>query len=727
MNVIISKALVLIAVSIFSFHCLSEGVVDMHHSIVIMEESIDNQEWDQALQALSQAKQQCNENIPCETLASFSEGYLYERWAATDASQTTYSGFAVKAYLRALTLAPDNWQIRHSAIQLLRKQGKRRAAIKLLTSYDLNAPSTAYKAQLLLGDLYVEENQMGSAIDVYKAASARDTSKEAPYRRIMGLYRIVDDGAELLLSLGEEIEGTQGALASECYQQAIVLGIDKNPTLADKALIRWAALRASEGGISLSALIDLPERKGWASSGYQELLALFQAPGESVKALSWWKQDKSARDSMSRVLHSMGAYAQGEGDLPLSATLYQAAFDIAPQTQLYGQSPSEGQGNAKLQSALALIELHHILRQKGTRDTLAQDVMRKLAPIIDMLFHGKGDAYARNDITDILKFHTILGTIYHAEKQWVSPSSWEPEGAIFQLSHALRASDKISQNDPGRYDPIPHIATLLAGAYRAVGDESQQAETSLLAAKGYLDLDDLDKASKALKNSRAKLRGTRDWKAVRDILTTRKHVLAGSYQVVADQLSTSAHQAWLLKDTLGDEPFITRQRFKLLSDLGDKLLHQDRSQEAMTFYAKALSANADQRHLTGFGDVARIKRIQSGLSRSVDFEETIKQARLNMNNELPGSAGLGNYSFRSGREQLMIQINPDTFIAGELVEDPTVNDVIQSGEYRLRLEGGALRVSPNSATEPDLEFIKRVKKVSSNMKDLMDQNRRLEH
>jgi len=109
-----------------------------------------------------------------------------------------------------------------------------------------------------------------------------------------------------------------------------------------------------------------------------------------------------------------------------------------------------------------------------------------LDQLIAILFEGKGDAYLGQDWPNILRFHTLLGTIFERRGQW-GPST-DPRTALFQWERALEAQTRMLQ---AGYEPIaavPGLQEKIARAYREVDQPDRAWQHYTDAAEGFLTL-----------------------------------------------------------------------------------------------------------------------------------------------------------------------------------------------------------------------------------------------
>jgi tetratricopeptide (TPR) repeat protein len=161
----------------------------------------------------------------------------------------------------------------------------------------------------------------------------------------------------------------------------------------------------------------------------------------------------------SQFLTAMGEIHADLGRLGHALALYAAAWAM-----------NTANLDAGLYAASLLLEYPEELDPEG----------RYLRRFISNLFAGKGEAYIGDDLPNILRFHTILGTIFSNQERW--GDSGTVESAIFQWENALRASRRLAQQGRTEEAAAPGLHAKLADAYDAVGRRSDAFDSYLRAA-----------------------------------------------------------------------------------------------------------------------------------------------------------------------------------------------------------------------------------------------------
>lgn len=138
---------------------------------------------------------------------------------------------------------------------------------------------------------------------------------------------------------------------------------------------------------------------------------------------------------------------------------------------------------------------------------------RQLNRFVEELFAGKGGAYLGNDWRGILRFHTVLGTIYWKQGQW--GNSGNPRGAIFQLEHAVSARRRI-QGAEGA-EPVPGLYAMLADCYVATNRLPQAYDAYQSAAREALAAQNTDLAVDIVNDKLPRIAGYEPTPRQRDI------------------------------------------------------------------------------------------------------------------------------------------------------------------------------------------------------------------
>ena len=64
--------------------------------------------------------------------------------------------------------------------------------------------------------------------------------------------------------------------------------------------------------------------------------------------------------------------------------------------------------NARLDAAVDLLALYQALNREQAAARLTRELEDRVRELTEILFSGKGDAYGRNDLPSILRYHSTL-------------------------------------------------------------------------------------------------------------------------------------------------------------------------------------------------------------------------------------------------------------------------------------------------------------------------------
>jgi Tfp pilus assembly protein PilF len=178
-------------------------------------------------------------------------------------------------------------------------------------------------------------------------------------------------------------------------------------------------------------------------------------------------------------------WAGGEGDQRAFAALLRHRGDTLRRT---GQ-PSRAVSRYALSWALDIENVEPALQLAdlllSDTDKTADPTGSVLGTFINELFRGKGEAYLGEDLENILRFHTILGTIFERQGRWGPPHN--PMSAAFQWEHALQIQQRLLRRaTPTRLQSVPGLHAKLAHAYGALGNPQRAWQEFVEAGEGYV-------------------------------------------------------------------------------------------------------------------------------------------------------------------------------------------------------------------------------------------------
>ncbi len=178
--------------------------------------------------------------------------------------------------------------------------------------------------------------------------------------------------------------------------------------------------------------------------------------------------------AMAGLLKRTGDLFREAGKFREALARYSAAWALA------------GDSEAALYAASLLHEQRQLIDSNGQLfDHLVQGI-----------FEVKGIQYSKQDWPNILRLHTILGTIFEQEKKWGSES--DSHSAIFQWRHAIDAEEQVRRADP-TFPRSPMLYLKLANAYRETGHSSVALDLYLSAADAFVAASNPQQAKVAIK------------------------------------------------------------------------------------------------------------------------------------------------------------------------------------------------------------------------------------
>jgi hypothetical protein len=245
----------------------------------------------------------------------------------------------------------------------------------------------------------------------------------------------------------------------------------QNTSSADFAT-SWQPYLAERGSTAAPASATMLRL---VSLGYADTneIPRVQRSREAIAALNAQALSADQRKAAARYFTQVGAQRAAEGDDEAAYALYTLAGGL-----------DESNIDAALYRANLLL---------AHRETLDPDGQR-LNRFVDELFLGKGEAYLGDDWQAILRFHTVLGTIFWQQRKWGDPR--DPRGAIFQLEHAVQARKMLGEGE--NVPRIPGVYELLAQCYSAVRRPAEAYDAQLDAARDALAQQDAPRAGALL-------------------------------------------------------------------------------------------------------------------------------------------------------------------------------------------------------------------------------------
>ena len=195
-------------------------------------------------------------------------------------------------------------------------------------------------------------------------------------------------------------------------------------------------------------------------------------PYQARDVFGAWGDQEWQREAMAGMLKRAGDLLKEKGSFQDALARYSAAWALG------------------LDSDAALYAASLLHDQRPLIDANQELFDQLLRGIIEV----KGMDYRRVDWPNILRMHTLLGSIFEQEKKWGSET--ELRSAIFQWRHAIDAESQIRKTNPN-YPRSPMLYVKLANAYREKGDP-QAVDFYLSAAEVFAASENAKQARSAL-------------------------------------------------------------------------------------------------------------------------------------------------------------------------------------------------------------------------------------
>jgi hypothetical protein len=522
------------------------------HVLSQAQAKADAGDWKSARAILENAFTQCKSNAEkqdksCPTKVRFALGYFSQKQSDVRlAERTALLADASQQYMKILQVDPKHGPTLANLALVRQAQQNNSEAISLLQAAIAVDPMHIGRYQVLLGDLYLQEKQLESALEAYQAAATTDRGAEIPRLRIINTYRQLPmSKAEDLLKLAATWEVEFPDAARNAYETFIVKAHSSQSEAADRALTRLTSLLAREERISREAFQTLP--RDWHSQAVDGLRSFLELPCGDISTGNWWLGSQDRREVFAEVALAAGS-ALIE-DARARADCWEKARGFAPQM-----------GNASLDLKRELALLY-------ARTPQLDPDGHKLQQLVEQLVVEKGSAIESGDLEAEQRYHSALGWIFLEKGRWVSAGF---DNADYQFHAAIDTGQRRFQRS-GFYQPMPELRLALAKHYAENGEQQRATREYIFASEAYLDSDDLRQAEGALEKTQSPSGGWQEDAFVLHRLIELREGLKYSpgdprrTGIRADDLPTRLQ--WLYKPTENvKDDFLKRQRFKIFAD-----------------------------------------------------------------------------------------------------------------------------------------------------------------
>ncbi|HYK89503.1 MAG TPA: hypothetical protein VE398_12080 [Acidobacteriota bacterium] len=422
--------------------------------------------------------------------AAINEARTLELWGTVDRAQASHVSEAASVYLVAMasgtpgqrSLAANNLGV------LLLRQGDPVKALGVFREVDLKAidPADLYIYQYNYGrTLELNKDSQGAYTHYREAVKLRPDFMPAVEGALRTLWEVkpapVTDAAGFADTL---VRAGRADAARDLLKRSLALwSSEPNASQLLGGLVRCYGAERIEFSHFFQEDWPLLLKLGASplGAGIRELGLAFSAKfpysfGHNAEPFPYWSNGPY-REPFGELLRMVGDQYANEERYPQALACYSNAWVISrlPEAALY---------------TAALIRDHRELDTDG----------RLLNQLVESLFEQKGDAYARQDWPNILRLHTVLGTIFESQSRW-GPAG-DPRSAIFQWQHALYAESMVRAKDP-KFPPSPGLHLHLANSYVKVGQPAAARSEYLAAAEGFLQASDREQAAMAIEKLRS--------------------------------------------------------------------------------------------------------------------------------------------------------------------------------------------------------------------------------
>jgi tetratricopeptide (TPR) repeat protein len=201
-------------------------------------------------------------------------------------------------------------------------------------------------------------------------------------------------------------------------------------------------------------------------------------PFQARELVPAWANEEWQQRAMAGMLKRTGDLFRQAGKFREALAGYSAAWALA------------GDSEAALYAASLLHEQRQLIDSNG----------QLFNQLLQGIFEVKGMQYSKQDWPNILRLHTILGTIFEQEQKWGSES--DSHSAIFQWRHAISAEEQVRRGDP-KFPRSPMLYMKLASAYRETGNRSAALDLYLSAAEAFVEASNPQQATVAMKQAQS--------------------------------------------------------------------------------------------------------------------------------------------------------------------------------------------------------------------------------
>lgn len=584
---------------------------------------------------------QCPESdLECAAHIRFATAWAYDD-ISTRTGEVALARQSIALYQRVLEHHESDAKVLANIARIHARLGEPQEASRMFERAARVEPALASAYLYAAAEAFRQTGQYEGAAGYYHRAG--EAGSRDAWSRLVSMHqsRIADARSteertprlEEALSLARTLRGRgENGPALDALQTVLRYGHAGAPELAGVALAEWVEIQALNGTLSKAALELLPKSEQWRSSMLQTLHS-------SVTSEAWtfgegWTRGPHRYAAMAAA-KAIADQLVASGESGRAVPLYERAMDLGY------RNPVPGKPDLFLAAATQLARVY-----------AAQQMPRDLERLEDRLFEIKGDAYRSHDLAAMQRMHAVLGAIYEERDIW--SSGYPARNATFQYSQLIRVAKEREEKE-GIFQPLPHYAEKAAEGQRREGRLDRARELEIDAARGYLDLDAVDRAVKAIERAS-------DAGGAADPRVAALGQIA-SYRARISELPTTRGITiphWSAARGTLDPEFVSRQEFKAISDLAQQARQRDELSEADALYRHALDNALEQKELSGTGDRLRLERIRD----SVETQQRTMESPKPETERLEGAAKTREWSIQQSGSRASTVVWPAAVVEG---------------------------------------------------------------
>jgi len=652
----------------------------------------------------------------CSFKLFFTAGYLSQKNMLRSQGQEhdKYAEFAMQFYNEALRSKPAGIPALTNIYFLYRSLNNYQQALTTLDKLIEADSENEGKYLLNKAEIYTEtSNHLNAAICYRKAffTNRNETVCLNAFNAYNEVASFHDFYTGMNSFIKELMDSREYDLARKGYLFVLKKAISVNDqSIAGEACVDWLdALTLSPERITGSIVDELPDTIAWGSECNFQLHKMFSDPLNFLTSQRNKSFSLKERHIIATVLLGLESGYVMQGDIEYAVKLLEEAFKAAPWFYQYHSDELKDLYPVQTNIALELARLYTNYPEFDPDNSKFNSLIREL-------FNEKAAHYKQNDLEAIQRSHTVLGLIYAERNIW--NSNWSAGNAIFQLEHAIKIQNELEKKDPSKYKPVPSLYQTLAKGYAITGQKKAEATALINAAKDYLDIDYIAASEKYVKQAKniqvLTPEQTTFLSALNSIITIRSDILNNKLNFREDPavLEQTISSSVLFADSvkIPDNSFLNRQRFKVLSDIGQRVSEVNPDYTYPLFEVKALEYLKREKNLSSHQDIERINHIEKTFRLNLEDKNIIK---VTPNTDIINKSGnTKNLHLNTGSSNTTIEVNNDLFIIGKLYETVPMQSRNTQDLKQIKVRQGQVTIPEASAESQQIIDEDRIQKIN---------------